>query len=130
MASVAQPIIKPVNTTFTCAASATTITVSSATGIQFGQELYSTSLGAYFTPGTTVTGISGTTITISNATLAAASTATAISFFAAYPTPRYLRLNYVVASGPFTGGSLWGGIVLDQDRVPLYAPGFAFPAGT
>ena len=64
------------------------------------------------------------------ATTAAAATATAVSFVAAEPIPRYFRLNYVVANGPFTGGTLWAGIALDSDAPLLYPPGFAFPAGT
>jgi hypothetical protein len=30
------------------------------------------------------------------------------------PLPRYLRLNYVVASGPFTGGNLFAGLILQR----------------
>src|SRR5215471_3588072 len=43
------------------------------------------------------------------------------------PLPRYLRLNYVVASGPFTGGNLFAGIVLQrQDNiVGLYPNNYA-----
>jgi hypothetical protein len=127
LASISQPILKPVTTTFTCSANDNTITVASATGIKEGSPVYAPS---HIVPGTTVTGISSTTITLSANTTAAAGSAQAISFFAQDPIPRYLRLNYVVANGPFTGGTLWGGIVLDSNTTLLYPSGFAFPAGT
>lgn len=131
LSSISQAILKPTTTTATWSSSATTITVASATGIQFGSPIVvpgGAALG--IVPGTTVTGISGTTITISQATTAAAATATVVSFVAPDPIPRFYRLNYVVANGPFTGGTLWGGIVLESDAPLLYPPGFAFPAGT
>ena len=131
LASISQAILKPVTTAATWSSGATTITVASNTGIQFGQPVIAaTGYAAGIVPGTTVTGISGTTITISQATTAAASTSTGVIFSAADPVPRFIRLNYVVANGSFTGGTLWGGIVLDGDTPLLYPPGFAFPAGT
>jgi hypothetical protein len=38
------------------------------------------------------------------------------------PLPRFLRLNYVLV-GVFTGGSLYGAIVLDREDVISYRPG-------
>ena len=55
---------------------ATTIVVASATGLIVGQEVISS---GFITKGTLITGISGTTITISSGTLAAMSS-TAVSF--------------------------------------------------
>jgi hypothetical protein len=37
--------------------------------------------------------------------------------------PRYLRLNYVVATGPFTAGSLNAELVLDAQSTRLYPAG-------
>lgn len=37
--------------------------------------------------------------------------------------PRWLRLNYVVATGPFTGGALQAYIVLTRDDQVSYIPG-------
>ncbi len=37
--------------------------------------------------------------------------------------PRYLRLNYVVATGPFTDGSLSAMLVLDNQQNRAYPPG-------
>lgn len=37
--------------------------------------------------------------------------------------PRYLRLNYVVATGPFTAGAINAGIVLDRQGAIAYPPG-------
>lgn len=37
--------------------------------------------------------------------------------------PRYLRLNYVVATGPFTDGQLSAMLVLDNQRERAYPPG-------
>ena len=39
------------------------------------------------------------------------------------PVPRYLRLNYVVTTGPFTGGSLNAQLVLDVQNARQYAAG-------
>jgi hypothetical protein len=43
------------------------------------------------------------------------------------PLPRYLRLNYVVGTGPFTGGNLFAGLVLQRadNIVGLYPNNFA-----
>ena len=121
LSGIAQPYLAPSpTTTFSCSSGASTITVASNSGIQFGQLAIPATAGI-IVPGTTVTGISGTTITLSANTTAAASAGSAISFApdlatsAAAGLPRYLRLNYVVANGPFTGGALFGGIVLDSD---------------
>ena len=37
---------------------------------------------------------------------------------------RYLRLNYVVTGGPFTGGTLQAGLAGDVQANPAYASGF------
>lgn len=39
--------------------------------------------------------------------------------------PRYLRLNYVVTTGPFTAGSINAQLVLDAQQYSQYAPGIA-----
>lgn len=51
-------------------------------------------------------------------------------FLSAWPSPqgadanpRYLRLNYVVATGPFTAGSLNAELVLDAQNSQQYPPG-------
>ena len=127
--SFRQTWFRPVATTFSCSSGACTITVASATGIQLGMPVVP-AIAGIIVPGTTVTGISGTTITLSANTTAAASAGSAIAFQAADPLPRFLRLNYVVANGPFTGGTLWAGIVLDSDAPILYPTSFqAFPTG-
>jgi hypothetical protein len=43
------------------------------------------------------------------------------------PLPRYLRLNYVVGTGPFTAGNVFAGIVLQraENIVGLYPNNFA-----
>ena len=37
---------------------------------------------------------------------------------------RYLRLYYVVATGPFTGGTVLSALVLNRNSLPTYASGF------
>lgn len=39
--------------------------------------------------------------------------------------PRYLRLNYVVATADFTAGAITAGLVLDRDDLVAYPPGIA-----
>jgi hypothetical protein len=39
--------------------------------------------------------------------------------------PRYLRLNYIVATGPFTAGNLTAFLVLDKQMNITYPPGIA-----
>ncbi len=39
--------------------------------------------------------------------------------------PRYLRLNFTVATGPMTAGKVTSGFVLDRQRNNAYAPGIA-----
>jgi hypothetical protein len=41
---------------------------------------------------------------------------------------RYLRLNYVVATGPMTAGTITSQIVLDRQANPAYASGFTVAA--
>lgn len=38
---------------------------------------------------------------------------------------RYLRLNYVVATGPFTAGQVFAALVLDRPSQPAYPSGFS-----
>lgn len=38
---------------------------------------------------------------------------------------RYLRLNYTVATGPFTAGAITAGLVKDADAYKAYPSGFA-----
>ena len=127
--AISQTWFRPVATTFSCSSGASTITVASATGIQLGMPIVP-AIAGIIVPGTTVAGISGTTVTLSANTTAAASAGSAIAFQTADPLPRFLRLNYVVANGPFTGGTLWAGIVLDSDAPILYPQSFnPFPIG-
>ena len=38
--------------------------------------------------------------------------------------PRYAKLTYVVATGPFTAGTITSAIVLTRDDIVSYPPGF------
>lgn len=40
------------------------------------------------------------------------------------PTNRYLRLNYTVATGPFTAGNMTASIVIDREEDQAYASGY------
>jgi hypothetical protein len=40
--------------------------------------------------------------------------------------PRYHRLNYTVATGPFTAGTVWAGLVLDSQ---FNTPRWGYPPG-
>lgn len=135
LAAIAETFLAPAPvTTFSCSNGASTITVASNSGIKFGQLAIPGTAGI-IVPGTTVTGISGTTITLSANTTAAASAGSAISFSpdlganSQAGLPRFVRLNYVVANGPFTGGTLFAGIVLHSDTALPYPAGWTWPAG-
>lgn len=39
--------------------------------------------------------------------------------------PRYMKLVYTVATGPFTAGKLFAGLVIDRQANRAYAPGIA-----
>ena len=39
------------------------------------------------------------------------------------PLPRYLRLNYIIGTGPMTGGKITAGILLDRADQNYYPPG-------
>lgn len=39
---------------------------------------------------------------------------------------RYLRVNYVIGTGPLTAGSFWAGLVKDVQDNTKYASGFTF----
>ena len=41
--------------------------------------------------------------------------------------PRFYRLNYVVATGPFTAGAVEAFINLSREQLPLYPSGFTVP---
>jgi len=41
------------------------------------------------------------------------------------PLPRYLRLNYIVGTGPMTAGKITAGILLDRQANIAYRPGLA-----
>jgi hypothetical protein len=41
------------------------------------------------------------------------------------PLPRYLRLNYVIGTGPMLTGRVTSGILLDRDDQVYYRPGLA-----
>jgi hypothetical protein len=130
--SVAQfpAVAAPVAGTFSCSSGAGTISVASATGLIDGQFIASSGI---LVPGTQIVSISGTTITITPNTAAAASAGTPFAATSALSTgagltkqPRYLRLNYI-CSANFTAGSIWAGLALDPDRPTLYAPGVQMP---
>ena len=121
----------PVTGTFSCSSGVPTISVASATGLLDGQFLASSGI---IVPGTQIVSISGTTVTISANTIAAASAGTA---FAAVSTlsntgrvalPRFYQLSYV-CSAAFTAGRLFAAIVLDVERPALYGAGYMLPAG-
>jgi hypothetical protein len=115
-------------TTATWSNGASSITVSNGAGIQAGQYVQA---AAGIVPGTTVASsytLGSTTVPISTNTTAAQSTAVAVSFTVAVPAPRFLRINYVVANGPFTAGTVTAAIFGDPIDEPMaYRPGFTQP---
>ncbi len=122
------PAIQTIFGTFSCASGASTIAVASATGLLPGMFI---ACAGIFTPGTTISSISGTTVTISSPTLGVASGAT----FAATPVlatgaggtqlPRFVQLSFQ-CSATMIAGSVFAALVLDLDHMPLYGPGFAW----
>lgn len=47
------------------------------------------------------------------------------SLVAGQSMPRYLRMNYTVATGPMTAGKITAGILLDRQQNVAYPPGIA-----
>lgn len=47
------------------------------------------------------------------------------SLVAGQSMPRYLRMNYTVATGPMTAGKVTAGILLDRQQNVAYPPGIA-----
>lgn len=47
------------------------------------------------------------------------------SLVAGQSMPRYLRINYTVATGPMTAGKITAGILLDRQQNVAYPPGIA-----
>ncbi len=41
--------------------------------------------------------------------------------------PRFYRLNYIVATGPFTAGTVQAFMNLSRDQLPFYKSGFSVP---
>jgi hypothetical protein len=124
LAQVSEFPLVPVNTTGTTTLSSSSMTVASATGLVQGQNVFG---NPNVPPGTTIASISGTTVTLSTGTGVLAGTTIATSFGAPEPKPRFLQLVYT-ASATFTAGTIWAGVVLDDDQPALYAPGFSWPA--
>jgi hypothetical protein len=124
LAAVSEFPLAPVNTTGTTTLSSASMTVASATGLLQGQNVFG---NPNVPPGITIASISGTTVTLSSGTGVTAGTAVATSFGAPQPRPRFLQLAYT-CSATFTAGSLWAGIVIDEDIPALYAPGYTWPA--
>lgn len=119
LGAVSQGIVAPpVNTTITTTNASTSATVASAAGILQGMMVSTPGV----VPGTTVASISGTTVTLSQAA-AASGAGVAASFLTALPKPRFYRLNYVVASGPFTAGQVQSQLVLQREDPNYYPPG-------
>jgi len=124
LAMVSEFPLTPVNTTGTTTAASASMTVASAAGLLQGQFI----IGNPNVPdGTTIQSISGTTVTMSSGTGVTAGTTVATSFVGLPRKPRFLQAVYT-ASATFTAGSLWGGIVLDDDQPALYKPGYTWPA--
>lgn len=70
------------------------------------------------------------TVLVSAAIPKTALTAGEVFFSVALPRnlKRYLRLNYTVATGPFTAGSVTAGLVKDVSAFKPYASGFSVGA--
>jgi hypothetical protein len=126
LASVSEFPAAPVTTTGTTTSASASLTVASAAGLLAGMNVYG---NLNIPPGVTVASISGTTVTLSSGTGVTAGSSVTTSFGGPMPRPRFLRLAYT-CSATMTAGSLWAGIVLDDDLPALYAPGFSFPTGT
>lgn len=47
------------------------------------------------------------------------------SLIAGQAMPRYLRLNFTVATGPMTAGTIYAGLLLDRQENYAYPPGIA-----
>lgn len=107
----------PAGCTLTTTSASTSATVSSATGLLAGMEVVATGI----VPGTTISSISGTTLTLStNAT--AAGTNVAVAFLGSNVPYRYLELNYV-CSATMTAGTVQSYVSLDPDEMVFYPPG-------
>jgi hypothetical protein len=100
----------------------TSVPIVSATGLLAGMFVTSNASGV--TPGTTISSISGNTLTLSSAaTLTSGQT---LTFIGSVPVPRFLRLNYV-CSNTMTAGTVQAYISLDPDEMIYYPSGFSVP---
>jgi hypothetical protein len=124
LASIAEMPLVPVLANLTTTSGSTSATVSSGTGILDGMAIYG---NPNVVPGTTVAAGAGTTSLTLSANASAAGTAIMTAFSAPQPKPRFLRLSYT-CSATMTAGSLWAGIVIDDDQPALYPPGYSWPA--
>jgi len=115
--------LTPVVTTMTTTGASNSATVTSATGLSQGMNVFG---NANVVPGTTIASISGTTVTLS-ANASGSGTLVSTAFGAPQPKPRFLSLAYT-CSATMTAGKIWAGIVLDSDQPALYPAGFTWPA--
>jgi hypothetical protein len=124
LATVSEFPLPPINTVATSTLAGNTVVVASAAGLLQGMNVFG---NPNIPPGTTIASIAGTTVTLSTGVGVTAATLVATSFGAPEPKPRFLQLQYT-CSATFTAGSIWAGIVLDDDIPALYAPGYTWPA--
>lgn len=126
--SNSQGIAAPVVTTAETTASSTTMTVASATGLKVGMTIY----GGNGLPGNTVTGIvpgtfisniSGTTVTLSEAATVTNAAGTYFSFVPVQAPPRFLKLVYTPSTGSFSAGAVTSYLAGDIDQGVYYPPG-------
>jgi hypothetical protein len=128
--SISQGIATPVVTTAETTASSATMTVASATGLKAGMAVYggqgtpgSASVSG-IVPGTTISSISGTTVTLSTAATVTNAAGTYFSFVPAIQLPRFLKLVYTPSTGSFSAGALSAYLSPDLDQYNYYPPGF------
>lgn len=114
----------------TIATQATTAVVSASTSVPIVsatallQGMFVSSNAAGIVPGTTISSISGNTLTLSNA--ATLTSGQVLSFQGSVPLPRFAQLNYV-ASATMTAGTVQAYTVLDADAMAYYPSGFSVP---
>jgi hypothetical protein len=129
--SVSQGVIAPVVTTAATTASSTTMTVASATGLLDGmfviggQGLPTSAAVSGIVPGTRISTISGTTVTLDTAATVTNAAGTYFTFTDMPPAVRFLKLTYTSSTGSFTGGTMNAYLAGDIDQGFQYPPGIA-----